>query len=594
IVSGLASLVKAQSTSNTPDLVINTIRAACDNIDLKNPANIGKMGAGRINTANSVKDMPPAPARSVMAFDTPGDSGGSITVSWSLSADDGRGFGDVTRYDVLRSDTDTGPFAVIGTVDKGTKGYLDLVGSANDYIDYWYEVVAYDKVNSTVSKIAGPAAARDDTPPPAVTVTAKDTMDAGVGGSISLEWSTYVPTSDFREYHIYRSTSSFTDVIDMTPLAIINTNTTKTYQDKTTIDNTDYYYAVTSLDNSKPNNELKEVTAFGPVRSNPNYAFGFPPGLSLISIGLTLPDNNLDKIFDLTQGLQLSRWEPASLTSGAYHAYQAGSTDTWLLQSPGRGFWLRGTLPVALNLSGAAATTDVKTDFLAGWNQLGNPYAEDVEISAATVKIGGGTPVSLDASNTQGSTRNYAWAYDNAQNSYKLISPSLPFSTTTVKKGAGFFFLATRPGQLIIPNPKASAPAQVATASKPASVDWALRLCASTEGVADTDNFLGVSADLAKADAVASPPPARDGFDFYFSANGARTATAFVKSLASGDKWQATLACSRPSAAVKLSWPDLTGLPRDCRPILRDLRSGKSVYMRTANGYSFTLGRNET
>lgn len=592
IAAGLASLVKSTSSNLTPDLIISMIRAGCKNIDTQNPAYVGKMGAGLINTQNALTDMPPGAPRSVMAFDTPGDSGGSLTVSWNTSLDDGRGFNDVVRYGVERSDTMEGPFTEVGSVDKGGKSYIDVVGPSGDYVDYYYRVVAYDKVNATASKVAGPAAARDDLAPDPVTVTAADTQ-GDLGGSISVTWSGYQTPSDFREFRVYRAEKSFTDVTDMTPLTTINVKTTKTYQDKTTTDNTGYYYAVTCVDNSRPNNEDKEVTCYGPVRSNPNYSFGFPTGLSMVAIGLTMADNSLDKVFDLSKGATVSRWDANAGTSGAYHTFQSGSTDSWLLQTPGRGFWLRTTQPMVLNLSGAAATTDVKSDFIVGWNQLGNPYIADVDITTATVKIGG-TTYSLEQSNEMGYSRNYMWGYDNSTASYKLISATLPFSVSTVKKGEGFFFMADRPGQLIIPNPTQAATAQVAETPKSPAVDWSLKLCAAISGVGDTDNFLGVSADLAKADPVAGPPAAIDGFDFYFTDSGARTATSFIKTLGTGHVWQAELSCTRPGAQVKLNWPDLSSLPRDCRPVLRDLRSGKAVYMRTSNGYNFTLGAKET
>ncbi|MEN6545938.1 MAG: FlgD immunoglobulin-like domain containing protein, partial [Armatimonadia bacterium] len=46
---------------------------------------------------------------------------------------------------------------------------------------------------------------------------------------------------------------------------------------------------------------------------------------------------------------------------------------------------------------------------------------------------------------------------------------------------------------------------------------------------------------------------------------------------------------AQAGAQVKLSWPDLSQLPRGCRPILRDTVSGKSVYMRTTSSYSFSM-----
>jgi immune inhibitor A len=552
--------------------------------------------SGTIMTADiGAVDLPPAAARSVAAYDTPQDEGGSITVTWGLSPDDGKGFNDVTRYEIMRGDAAEGPFVLLASVDKGTKGYIDT--SVVDYVDYYYQVVAFDASASTASRVTEPARARDDLAPPAVSVTAADTQ-GDLGGSISISWSSYVSPVDFSEYQIYRDVESFTDVSEMTPLKTIASSGTKTYQDKGTEDNQDYYYAVVCMDNSQPANGLTAVTCCGPVRSNPNYAFGFTGGLSMISIGLTVPDNNLDKIFDLGRGGMLSRFDPDQGVQGGYRVYAPGADDSFLLQMPGRGFWLHCSQPTVLNLSGAAATTSTRIDFSAGWNQLGNPYVEDVTVNSADKMIRiGGTSYTLEESNSRGFTRDYMWGWNGATNSYKLISVNLPFSTQTIRKGEGFFFLSTRPGQLVLTNPSLTTPTEVAgeAQAKPVDVDWFMQVKASTDGVADTDNFLGVAAEPERVNGIVSPPPATDGFDFSFAgASGTGAATSFVNTLGASHAWQATLTCSRPGAQVQLNWPDLSTLPRDARPMLKDLATGKSVYMRTVSGYSFALQRGET
>lgn len=555
--------------------------------------------SGTIMTADiKVGDVPPGAAKNVMAADTVGDSGGSMTVTWGLSSDDGHGFNDVTQYDIMRAAVPEGPFTSVGTVAKGTKIYTDT--TVTDYVEYYYEIVCHDAVNTTASSVAGPAVSRDDTAPLAVTVSGGDTP-GDAGGSISLSWGTYTPPIDFKEYRLYRSDKSFTDVSSLTPIKVINSSGTRSYQDKTTVDNHDYYYAVTCADTAQPANELRTVTSAGPMRSNPNYSFAFTPGLSLMSVGLTLTETDPGALFDLTHGASLSRWDPEATapdgsTTGAYHQYLTGTPDLFLAQAPGRGYWLRATQPAVLNLSGAAAATNIRIPFVAGWNQLGNPYVSDTDVLDASVIIGG-TTYSLDQSNDSDFTRNYMWGYDGARKSYVLISADLPFSTPNIGKGAGFFFLGLRDGQLILKNPATATSAVAASRPQSLSVDWSVRIVAETENAADTDNFLGVCAEPDRANGILSPPAAVDNFDFSFTkadGAGAHTATSFVKSLGTGQQWQAEVTCTRPGAQVKLNWPDLSVLPRDCRPILRDVATGASVYMRTSNGYSFALRSGET
>jgi subtilisin family serine protease len=597
VTAGLVALIKSQFPGFGPGAIIHQIRAGSENINAQNPTNIGFMGAGRINSANTLVDQPPGPPRSVMAFDTLGDSGGSITVSWSLSLDDGRGFDDVVSYEIWRATDVGGPFGMLDTVPPGTREYLDT--PVPDYTPYYYQLYAVDAgAHKTASAVTDAAMARDDIAPDAVIAGAADTL-ADNGGSITVTWEGYAPPADFGGYHVYRSDSSFNNIAaaGVTLLTTISNPAQKNYQDTPTVDNHDYYYAVTCFDTSLPPNERPEVTAFGPVRSNPNYAFGFPAGLSLFAIGLTMQNNELDDIFTIAGGDPVfARWNPLLSGADKYVRYVAGSSETFLRVLPGRGFWMRSTIPQPLSLSGAVATGDYPADFVAGWNQLGNPYPDHVNVTAAGTGVRvGGTFYTLAQSNTLNYARDFFWTFDTFTSSYKLISPTLPFSTQIIYKGEGFFFWAERPGQLILKNPNPTGPVQVADAPpvEQADVAWSLRLVASTDGAADTDNFLGVSTDAAAISNIVSPPPAGDGPDLYFTGDFTHAATAFVESLGAGQTWTAEVACARRSAAIKLSWPDLTALPRDRRPVLRDAVAGRSVYMRTSTGYSFTLGPDE-
>lgn len=611
IVAGLAALVRSKFAMLTPDGVMAQIKGGCDNIDVKNPGHIGQMGAGRINSNNSLGDRAPGPARSVIAFDTPGDSGGSITVSWGLSIDDGRGFNDVTGYEVWRATDPAGTFEHVGDVAKGLKTYADT--SVIDYQQYYYIVYCLDAANRTASRVTEAAAARDDTPPDPVIATAKDTPTDS-GGSITITWA-YTAPPDLMAYRVYRATAAFSDVSDALTdpadatdgsvllLKTITDHSAHSYQDKTTIDDTDYYYAVTAVDTSQPANEDTAVTASGPVRSNPNYAFSFPPGLVLMGIGLGLQNNDLADVFDVAGGVQFARWDPSGGSDGAYVMYSPG--DAFMRLQPGRGFWMRNPNPTALSLSGAAAAEDVRVDFAVGWNQLANPYVGDVTIvsaddadtgaqATAHVRVGG-TRYTLAESNTRNLTRDYFWTYDTATNSYRLISDVLPYATNVIAKGQGFFFMSNRTGQLVLTNPTASSTAAARPVAQRTPLDgWSMRLMATIDGAADTDNFLGVSSRAEEIGHISSPPPASDGPDLYFTTGGGRAATDFVEALGQGHSWTAAVSCSRPGARIHLSWPDLSAMPRDCRPTLTDESTGRPIYMRTASGYDFTLGPRES
>jgi outer membrane protein assembly factor BamB len=98
---------------------------------------------------------PPGPPSNLTAADTPGDAGGSVTLAWDLSPDDGGGAGDVYGYRIFRRTLNTAyaagaPYA---SVPAGTGSYTDTAATEN--IRYYYSAAAFDSTNnSTLSNEA--------------------------------------------------------------------------------------------------------------------------------------------------------------------------------------------------------------------------------------------------------------------------------------------------------------------------------------------------------------------------------------------------------------------------------------------------------
>ena len=79
--------------------------------------------------------------------DRPGDHGGALTLSWTRSADDGAGAGDVYGYRVFRAlhsgvQLSTSPYAEVGA---GTAVYTDTSAPSN--LKFYYAVAAFDSTN---------------------------------------------------------------------------------------------------------------------------------------------------------------------------------------------------------------------------------------------------------------------------------------------------------------------------------------------------------------------------------------------------------------------------------------------------------------
>lgn len=222
IISGLAALIKAIKPLATPAQITNIIRNGCDNIDgvSGNEAYAGKMGAGRINIENTLVAANPAPATvtNFQVADTPYDSGNSIDLAWTKSADDGGGDNDVTGYDILVATSPGGPFSTLDSVGPGTESYQhDPVPNGSDR---YYKVRTWDAAQYTDTAVAGPVQAADNRGSAVVNLPAGVSMVSfhirpldrnannlfGVTPPPSLPWARYDPLLD--DYHVLNDNPS--------------------------------------------------------------------------------------------------------------------------------------------------------------------------------------------------------------------------------------------------------------------------------------------------------------------------------------------------------------------------------------------------
>jgi hypothetical protein len=216
-------------------------------------------------------NIAPASPADLDAADTPDDQGGSISLTWSLSPDDGAGAGDVARYGIYRGESDQSAAAdSLGEVAAGVSGYVDA--GLPDGVLYYYWVKAWDTANA--SDFAGPtsASALDNlAPAPPTSLQASDNPGDG-GGAILLEWDLSADdgsgANDVVEYRLYRSQES--GAYPQEPLLVVPAGTT-TSTDTTAVDTLTYYYALRAWDGSNLSDLSNEA---GPAQS----ADDLPPG----------------------------------------------------------------------------------------------------------------------------------------------------------------------------------------------------------------------------------------------------------------------------------------------------------------------------
>ncbi len=587
LVSGLAALLLARDPQMTPAAIRATIMAACDDIDALNPGFAGKLGAGRINAARALgEQLAPRPPRDPAAYDTAGDSGGSITVVWQLSLDDGGGSKSVTAYLILRRQGATGSFTQVGSVPAGESQFVDT--SVTDGVDYYYIVRATDGTLHSDSIAVGPVqSVNDGAPPPVEGVYAED-YPADDGGVIRVGWNLYSPPVDFDHFNVYRSTAPFSNVANRQPIAEVGGPGTTEYLDTTTTDGQDYYYAVTAVDHF--GNEDASVTAVGPVQSFANGPTSFPAGLHFFGAPLEPTDGDPAGFLQIAPAqLRMARWSAAEERYVRYS--EPGSLPLVL----GHGYWLKLASALSFAPAGSPAPSgSLSLDLTEGWHQLANPYFSAMDMSLATVRYQGTTMdlASADAANIM---RQTFWTYDRADNDYDLIAPFLAIGGTTIEPWEGFWVRVEKPCTFTLPRPGTLGTAGRAMAPAVNEPDgWVARLCARGIGGQDSDNFFGVSDRLARMAPLVSPPRATDGVDLSFraAAGGDRLAAQFTPGGSVGARWQMQVE-GQPGSRVEVWCANPDAIPSGYAVTLCDPATGQRVSLRTGR-YRTTLREDES
>lgn len=586
MVSGLAAILMSLHPTWTPDQVRAAILEGCDDIDALNPGFEGKLGAGRINVARTLGvPLPPRPPRDVSAVDTPDDEGGSITVQWLCSLDDGAGSNSVTEYIVRRRRGTGGGFVEVGRVPAGSTQFVDA--TVTDGVNYYYQVLATDGSLQSTAVTVGPVQSRNDKPPAKVTgVQAFDTPNDD-GGSITITWDPYTAPPDFAHFAIYRAGGYFANLGALNPIATIADAGATSYRDETVVDGAEYYYVVGAVDQF--GNVDREVVAVGPVQSFANGAITLPAGLHFI--GPPVQPNNPDAAAFLgiaPERLQLAVYNPEIAD---YERYSAGTPVQVAL---GRGFWLRLTTPHSFVPNGALAPAgNLGVQLAPGWRQVANPYFGPIDFANATVTYEGTTMdlASADAANVM---RRVAWTYNRTTNSYNLLAPGLGLGSTEVGFMQGLWVLVEKNCTLTLPRPGGAASAAPAAAKGPGD-GWVARLCVRGAGGTDTDNFFGVSPRLAALRPLVSPPAPPGGVGLHFldeSQPASRLAGRFVGVEAGSLQWRLVVEAAA-GGPLELWCPDVSDIGSSWSVWVEDPSTGQVTDIGRGGRYSFTMAANE-
>lgn len=594
MVSGLCALVLAHNPDFAPAQVYAAIRNSADNIDHLNPSYAGALGMGRINCARALGAVAaPAAVTNLSAVDTPDDNGGSVTIGWIKSADDGSGAGTLTAYLLLRGTSADGPFAQIQELAPGTTGFVDT--DVTDGRNYYYVVRSTDGERTADSSVAGPAVPANDSKPDAIAALSAEDRPEDDGGVVVIAWQGYAPPEDFASYRVYRSIRDFTSTGGLTPIATVAEAATQTYADETTIDGVDYYYAVGVRDSA--GNEDRAVRATGPVQSYPNNPISIGPGLLFIGPAAVPADRDPATLLSVApQLLQAARWDAVA---GSYVMYGPGNAAPVMQLGLGRGFWALLEQATVIQPEGSTAPAgNFAIPLTPGWHQLANPYFGPIDFGSSTVTANSNT-MDLASAETAGVFGAFAWTYASDTNEYSLAYPDLG-EGEAIPPWTGFWVKALSSCTLTLPRPSDTAQAgsgavttSAVPAASPASADaWLARVVLRTAEGADTQNYVGAAAAACE---IASPPPVSSHPHLLLGpANAPAGAGGLAVSLGSQAdaewSWRLQVCNLTEGRQVELMLPDLSAVPTTHGVLLYDRTADKSVSMRTTSVYRFRAG----
>ncbi|MGI5819409.1 MAG: S8 family serine peptidase [Armatimonadota bacterium] len=588
LVSGLAALILSQNPGMSPAQLMAAIKGGCDNIDALNPGFAGKLGAGRINCARSLGvPLAPRSVRDLRAFDTPDDQGGSVTLQWQRSLDDGSGADNVTEYIILRRRGQEGSFSEVARVGAGVTEYFDT--SVTDGVTYYYQVRTSDGSLTSDSQVVGPVVPVNDGAPSAVNGVYAEDRPADDGGAIIVGWDTYSAPEDFSHFAIYRARTNFSSVAGMGPIAEVSDAGATEYVDATTTDGLDYWYAVTAVDTF--GNQVTDVTAVGPVQSFANGMVTLSAGMHLFGSPLEPADREPTTLLGIDPGqLKMARWSSSAET---YVVYSGPGSLPLVL---GRGYWLKLDRPVTFSPSGKMAPSgSFSVTLEPGWQQIGNPFFSPIDLSQVTVNYQGTTMdlASADAANVM---RQVLWTYDEQSNGYNVVAPFLGVGETRIDPWKGFWVRVEKRCSLVLPRGSSASAAMQAASVRSAEVSdgWFTRLSVRGEAGVDADNFFGVSRSLASMGPLNNPPPVAGGVDLAFvDTAGNRLAGQFAPVEARELTWDLVVSGS-PGERIEVWCPRPGEIADGWAVTLEDVATGAAVDIRRGARYATTLGSAET
>ncbi len=291
----------------------------------------------------------------------------------------------------------------------------------------------------------------------------------------------------------------------------------------------------------------------------------------------------------------LWRWNPDREEYQSYPDTFASNIE------PGEGFWLlnqnRETIVLPPDAEPVSDNLSFNVPLSAGWNQIGNPFVVPIRFDLLQVIGPDGSQWSVSEAAQRGLILPVLYSYDASDNEY---SWETSLQAMDVVPFEGYWLLAYRDVTLVFPAPRLTtlASSDPAGASAAGQDGWQIGLQVEAAGQRRAPRYLGVAdgaTDQMDVRDVPAPPsllrsgPALDAWFTIGDESDARYLADMRSSATTRQSWDLTVLSEAPGAPVTVRWPNLSaGLPDDLVATLTDVASGRQVYMRTSESYTFT------
>ena len=268
---------------------------------------------------------------------------------------------------------------------------------------------------------------------------------------------------------------------------------------------------------------------------------------------------------------------------------------------PGDGLWLlnqnRETIVLPADAEAVPDALAYNVDIQAGWNQVGNPFVVPVRFDQMEVIGPDGSQWTVQEATSRGLILPVLYGYDAADNEYTWDTSltgayAIPFE--------GYWLLAYRDVTLVFPPPSGLLVAQEPAASASSAQDgWRVGVQVECSGQSRSARYFGAASAASDQvdvrDIPAPPATLRVGpeLDAWFSIGAESDGARFLMDTRSADAvsqtWSLTVLSEAPGAPVTVRWPGLSqSLPDDLVATMEDVASGRQVYMRTSEAYTFS------